>query len=217
MSGGRCAAVSALRAALLLLCCLQLSSTAAGESWGRLRSRARRGGGLPHLFQLNARTYLACMLLSDDEAGSDSGEEVRGSSRLADRIASRRPASSPRRTTTRRPAPADPAFCPSGVTYFDGCNSCSCGTEQLCTLKACNADTTVQIFDPCSRVTCGYHQRCQAICVGQVCQLKPLCVSDDSPDCHNCPWLCVDERLNCSDNYGSRGCKPTLACYKPNM
>ncbi|XP_043222856.1 uncharacterized protein LOC122381937 isoform X3 [Amphibalanus amphitrite] len=169
MSGGRCAAVSALRAALLLLCCLQLSSTAAG------------------------------------------------SSRLADRIASRRPASSPRRTTTRRPAPADPAFCPSGVTYFDGCNSCSCGTEQLCTLKACNADTTVQIFDPCSRVTCGYHQRCQAICVGQVCQLKPLCVSDDSPDCHNCPWLCVDERLNCSDNYGSRGCKPTLACYKPNM
>ncbi|KAF0311807.1 hypothetical protein FJT64_001821 [Amphibalanus amphitrite] len=208
MSGGRCAAVPALRAALLLLCCLQLSSTAAGESWGRLRPRARRGGGLPHLFQLNARTYLACMLLSDDEAGADSGEEARvsrgvppsgadpgqqlcsltdvggslctGSSRLADRIASRRPASSPRRTTTRRPAPADPAFCPSGVTYFDGCNSCSCGTEQLCTLKACNADTTVQIFDPCSRVTCGYHQRCQAICVGQVCQLKPLCVSGEN-------------------------------------
>ncbi|XP_037088798.1 uncharacterized protein LOC119109489 [Pollicipes pollicipes] len=131
-------------------------------------------------------------------------------SRLAERIASRR-------TTPSSRQPSSPATCPNGVTYFDGCNSCSCGTEQLCTLKACNDDTIVHIFDPCHGITCGYHQRCQAICVGQVCQLRPLCVSDDSPTCHNCPWLCVDERLGCNDNFSGVACKPSLSCYKPNI
>lgn len=56
-------------------------------------------------------------------------------SRLADRIANGRPQRRP--TSPSRPNRSQ--SCPTGVTYFDGCNSCSCGTENFCTLKACNS------------------------------------------------------------------------------
>ena len=74
---GNGAAVPALRALLLVLCCLPLCSLTAGESWVRIRSRARRAGGLPQLFQLGPRTYLACMLLNEDEMAGG-GEDGRG-------------------------------------------------------------------------------------------------------------------------------------------
>lgn len=201
-----------LRVALAASCLVLLSAGESRRGWlGRRRSPAK-------VIRLGPLARIGCVLLSEEEA--DRLEEDGDGSRLADRIASRRTSSSvssSRRSTlggARQPADRD---CPSGVTYFDGCNSCSCGTDQLCTLKACNADTMVQIFDPCYGITCGYHQRCQAICVGQVCQLRPLCVSDDFPSCHNCPWLCVDERIDCNDSFNAAGCKPTLSCYRPNV
>ena len=75
MSGNGGGALTPLRAALLVLCCLPLCSLTAGESRARSRTRSRRTGGIPQLFQLGPRSYLACMLLNDDEmgGGSDSG------------------------------------------------------------------------------------------------------------------------------------------------
>ena len=66
--------LSPLLAVLLVLCCLPLLTAAAGEWWGS--SRAHRSSQ-PHLFRVGARSYLACMVVSDDELPSGE-EQVRG-------------------------------------------------------------------------------------------------------------------------------------------
>jgi len=192
---------------VLLACCLLTLLSAAGATSAR-NSRLR-------VLRLDAQTAVGCVVLTPEEA--DRLERSHGEGQtfplggpLGDRIANRR--TSPR-PGSRRPDPT----CPRGLTYFDGCNSCSCGEDQLCTLKACNAETRVDIFDPCIPIKCGYHQKCRAICVGDKCQLQGVCVSDDAKDCHNCPWICVDERIRCPDTVNRGRCEPTLVCYRPPM